>query len=208
MTVYITSDAHLGHANILRHEPARSTRWGEDVAHMDIDLIDEMHDCVCNGDTLIHVGDLSLLNTGKLLDYIVRIMPERPVGKPGTLKLVPGNHDGRQLRTLLKEARMPPHVEVLRDIVSMSHAGRKLVLCHYPLETWPGMLRRPDGRQSEPGPERGVLHLHGHSHGRGRKAPGRLDVGWDAHGRILTLDEALAMAAESERAASGVDQVA
>jgi len=42
----------------------------------------------------------------------------------------------------------------------------ELYLCHYPLCSWPGK-------------ERGVGHVHGHSHGLGPARPMAIDVGVD-----------------------------
>ena len=54
---------------------------------------------------------------------------------------------------------------------------RALVLCHYPFRTWNGA-------------HRGVLNLHGHSHGRLKPLPRQFDVGVDLRGwRPVTLDQ-------------------
>lgn len=190
MTLHITSDLHLGHANILRHEPARAARWGADVEAMNRDLMAEAMACLAGGGTLIHVGDLTLNGWAGFRGFVEAILSVDPRAR---LRLVPGNHDGRQLRRMVRDG-LPAHVEALDSIATLGHAGRRLVLCHYALETWPGMARRPDGREAD-ADGRGTVHLHGHSHGRlPRRVHGRLDVGWDAHGRILTLDEAIGLA--------------
>ena len=55
------------------------------------------------------------------------------------------------------------------------------VMSHYPMAEWNGAYH-------------GSVMLHGHCHGT-KQFPGKIiDVGYDAHKRILTLDEAIDMA--------------
>jgi calcineurin-like phosphoesterase family protein len=78
----------------------------------------------------------------------------------GRIHLVRGNHD----KTWLDD-----HVLSSRDYVELSDHGTRLVLMHYPLESWKGSRR-------------GARMLHGHRHTRGVQDHwGRLDVGVDGH---------------------------
>lgn len=82
-----------------------------------------------------------------------------------------GNHDASSLRR---------HVSRMELMIFFQN----LHLSHYPLASWRKL-------------EHGGLHLHGHSHGRMRSVPGRLDVGIDPIFRLtgewrpIHLDEAL-----------------
>ena len=87
----------------------------------------------------------------------------------GAKRLVIGNNDPEpQAQGWVSTA---PYVETEVE-------GRRLVLCHYPFRTWNGAGR-------------GVLNLHGHSHGRLARQAGQYDVGvdvWDyAPVRLATL---------------------
>lgn len=71
-----------------------------------------------------------------------RILPELN----GEKILIIGNHDEESaLRPYFKE------VYRLFDITD-PYIKRKIVMCHYPIESWPGERRE-------------TIHLHGHCHG-------------------------------------------
>jgi calcineurin-like phosphoesterase family protein len=199
MRTYITSDLHLDHRNILEFEPRRGERWGTTEASlrvMQCDLIAECRSVLQRGDRLMILGDICLGNRTKLHAMLHEMLPGRPISDRA-LQVVPGNHDTRQLHQLEAAGELPAGVHLLPPIYCMGHTGTRLVLCHYPIESWPGMRHREDhvaaGDEAE-AQKWGTVHLHGHSHGRGRVVLDRLDVSWDAHGRILELGEAVALA--------------
>lgn len=91
------------------------------------------------------------------------------------IAVIPGNHDRRLTETYRRFATIvSPQLEILYN-------GIKIVISHYPMYEW------ADG-------QRGSIHFHGHTHGQFEPKGKMLDVGWDAHGRILTMDEAIALA--------------
>ena len=170
--VYITSDTHFGHKNIVRGTtnwrtqdgeiPIDSTRDFQTIEQMNERLIDGINHHVGQDDTLIMLGDVSFGgfdNIGKFLERLIC----------HNIHLILGNHDH--------------HIENNRDFVkerflSVQHYmeininDRNFVLCHYPLQSWHGM-------------NKGVIHLHGHVHlpenrkfGNGKK----MDVGVDGNG--------------------------
>ena len=80
------------------------------------------------------------------------------------------------------------HAKVLRnqfklnayDYLEVRYNNVHIVMNHYAQRVWNRA-------------HYGAVHLYGHSHG-GLNSYGRsMDVGWDAHGRILSLDEAVEM---------------
>jgi calcineurin-like phosphoesterase family protein len=118
------------------------------------------------GDTVWHLGDFAVrvpaARAAALLDRL-----------HGTKHLVAGNADGRATRAL-------PGWASVQDYAELGLAGRRLVLCHYPLRAWNGQ-------------HCGAADLHGHSHGRLEPLPRQLDVGVDAWDfRPVGLDEILA----------------
>jgi calcineurin-like phosphoesterase family protein len=170
--VWITSDTHFGHKNIVRgvtnwrtqdgEVPVGSTRDFQTIEQMNERLVDGINNVVGQDDTLIMLGDVSFGGFENIGLFIDRIICKN-------IHLILGNHDH--------------HIDNNRgDIqdkfLSVNHyletniEGKDFVLCHYPLQSWNGM-------------NKGVIHLHGHVHlpedkkfGKGKK----MDVGVDGNG--------------------------
>jgi calcineurin-like phosphoesterase family protein len=170
--VFITSDTHYGHKNIVRgvtnwrtkdgEVPVDSTRDFQTIDQMNERLIDGINHHVGQDDTLIMLGDVSFGGFDNIGIFLERLVCHN-------IHLILGNHDH--------------HIENNRDHVqgrflSVQHYlevkinDRDFVLCHYPLQSWHGMGK-------------GVIHLHGHVHlpenrkfGQGKK----MDVGVDGNG--------------------------
>jgi calcineurin-like phosphoesterase family protein len=170
--VWITSDTHFGHKNIVRgttnwrtqdgEVPIDSTRDFQTIEQMNERLVDGINHFVGQDDTLIMLGDVSFGGFENIGIFLNRIICKN-------IHLILGNHDH--------------HIENNRgDIqgkfLSVQHylevkiEGQEFVLCHYPLQSWNGL-------------NKGVIHLHGHVHlpehrkfGNGK----RLDVGVDGNG--------------------------
>lgn len=79
----------------------------------------------------------------------------------GTKVLVHGNHDNVE--------KLTPYFDAVMHYHEMKIEGHKVVMFHYPIEDWNGKFH-------------GSIHLHGHSHGRARNIPNRMDVGVDGFG--------------------------
>jgi len=170
--VYITSDTHFGHKNIVRgvtnwrtqdgEVPVDSTRDFQTIEQMNQRLIDGINGVVGQDDTLIMLGDVSFGGFDNIGIFLERLVCHN-------IHLILGNHD--------------THIDRDRDFVqkrflSVQHylevniEGKDFVLCHYPLQSWNGL-------------NKGIIHLHGHVHlpenrkfGNGK----RLDVGVDGNG--------------------------
>ena len=170
--VWITSDTHYGHKNIVRgttnwrtqdgEVPVDSTRDFQTIEQMNERLIDGINHFVGQDDTLIMLGDVSFGGFDNIGIFLERLVCHN-------IHLILGNHD--------------THIEKNRDYVqgrflSVQHYmeaninGQDFVFCHYPLQSWNGL-------------NKGVIHLHGHVHlpehrkfGNGK----RMDVGVDGNG--------------------------
>jgi calcineurin-like phosphoesterase family protein len=122
------------------------------LAEHDDDLIARWNAAVAPDDVVWHLGDFAL---------------GRPPTRPqalldrlnGTKHLMVGNNDGPATLQAPGWASVQHYAELDID-------GRRLVLCHYPFRTWNHMGR-------------GVLDLHGHSHGKLTAMPRQYDVGVD-----------------------------
>jgi calcineurin-like phosphoesterase family protein len=83
---------------------------------------------------------------------------------------VPGNHDHDE--TLALPWFSPP-----RQIAEVTIEGRRIVLCHYAMRTWPAQ-------------HKGALQRYGHSHGKLPGTPQSTDVGVDCWGfQPIRLDQ-------------------
>lgn len=192
MTIYVTSDLHLGHKNILEYQPNRRVMFDRDLS-MDVPvpgierhdqlIIDRLRHNLTRHDTLYILGDFSLTSAAHRLDLLAELSH---IGCQ--YNIIHGNHDGGLSSAIAKSHTITHYFHELPKLHDMSHRGMKVWMCHYPLETWPGC------RENDPYPL--SVMLHGHSHGHSTPRKGRLDVGWDVHNRIITLDEAIAMALE------------
>jgi calcineurin-like phosphoesterase family protein len=169
--LYVTADTHFNHAGILRHVPSRPWRT---VKEMNAALVERWNAVVLNeSDVVYHLGDFGMHapNDGDASDLGVLFWQLR-----GRKHLVVGNHDVKNPQVL----RLP--WESIDQIAEVKRDGRRLVLCHYPLESWPGM-------------HHGAAHVHGHSHGTlARKAPKRFDVGVDVFPAPVSWEELWEMA--------------
>jgi len=170
--VWITSDTHFGHKNIVRgvtnwrtqdgEIPVDSTRDFNTIEEMNQRLVDGINNSVGQDDTLIMLGDVSFGgfdNIGLFLDRLIC----------KNIHLILGNHD-----THIENNRGGIQDKFLsvQHYLEVNIEGKNFVLCHYPLQSWHGL-------------NKGVIHLHGHSHlgvnkkfGKGKK----MDVGVDGNG--------------------------
>lgn len=178
--IHITSDTHDSHKNILGFESCDKYRYDlygpktdpESVMRMNAGIVKIWNSTVKQGDTVYHLGDVSLAYGKKAEDALRRFLDQ----VYGHIILLRGNHDHRLTRKIFLE-----YGHEVTDYVETEIEGNKVVMSHYPFAVWNKC-------------HHGSVMLHGHSHGS-YSAPGRiLDVGWDVHGRVLTLKEAYDMA--------------
>ena len=155
MTTWFYADSHFFHASpdkpdgIIRmcRRPFQSGREMNSVLASSWRVVKKDDEVIVLGD-FAHRADPAELR--KLFDSL-----------PGRKHLIVGNHDGKDTLAL-------PWASI-KDLAFVSVDGERLVLCHYALRSWPGILR-------------GALQLHGHHHGR---LPGNnrsCDVGVDVMG--------------------------
>lgn len=174
--IWITSDLHFGHKNILKYCKGRIPRvkeWGRQhgidvtdkniVDVMDMWLVDIWNSTVGKHDKVYILGDFSFKTRAeneKLLDKL-----------HGKKYFILGNHDGNS-DTLYEK------FEYIRDISELKvnyKSGEDSVcfeMCHYPMRSWNRM-------------EHGTIQLHGHCHNNMSKTNFmsgelRVDIGLDS----------------------------
>lgn len=150
---FFTSDTHFHHKNIVKF----SERPFRDLEEMHKQLIANWNSVVGRKDEVFHLGDFSLSNKPESWTSILDQLQ-------GKIHLVKGNHDKDYV---LK--KIGGRFETITGIRELKLNKYKLVLCHYPLESWNRM-------------HYGVGHLHGHCHGQLKtKHQWRMDVGVDVN---------------------------
>ena len=118
MSIWFTSDLHIGHKNIAAL--AGRTLEGQEL---DEHLIETWNDTVAKSDEIWVLGDIfwRASDTGNF---------DRLNGRK---HLVVGNHDSATTIALAWQS--------VNDLVNFKRDGFRAVLCHYPLLTWNGAHR-------------------------------------------------------------------
>lgn len=167
--IYFTSDLHHKHKNILVHQPETRSQW-KTTEEMTEGLIEYHNDLVRNDlDTLYILGDFSFGKATFTLDILKRMT--------GKKVIIRGNHD-QWLDKVTQEQLLEAGVVEVRDLLTRKFEGKKITMCHYAIRAWADQGR-------------GSLHIYGHSHGNLEGYGRSMDVGWDAHGRYLLLEEVI-----------------
>lgn len=153
--LWFTSDLHFGHKNIIKY----CNRPYFDIKEMDDSLILRWNSCVGENDTVYVLGDVSMRPWRRTVEILEQLN--------GFKHLIVGNHD----EGLLNKPAFRDQFISIDDMRTVKHDGHRFFLCHYPMISWNGK-------------HKGVIHLHGHTHGtlqRSYRDPQRFDVGVDAN---------------------------
>ena len=116
--IWVTSDLHFNHLNILKYEP--ESRPFENVEEMNKILIENWNKVVKHSDTVYVLGDLmmgSLEEGRKCIEQL-----------NGKIVLVRGNHDTPKRLEMYKELGIDVH-----DIFYLPYKGRYFIMCHFPI---------------------------------------------------------------------------
>ena len=153
MTVFITSDTHFGHSNLINS--MRGQFWT--VAEMDATLIKNWNAMVSPRDTIYHLGDFSFASTARTIEILKKLN--------GKKHLVYGNHDKNMRKDILKEFFV-----WRKDYYELNYEGHKIPLSHYPMLEW--------NRSRH-----GAVMFHGHMHGKSLSVSGLrcADAGTDTN---------------------------
>ena len=182
--VYFTADLHLGHKNILKHQPNRINFMGlkdvNDIEGHDKYIYDMWHSITKRGDIVYILGDLTLMPTEGTRKALIELK------KHGCkINLIVGNHDHSVLgfpemfetMSLLKLYKFKPTAFPFLDDTF------RCVMCHYPMLSWADKSH-------------GSVCLHGHTHNNSpwenQGIDLRLNVGIDteiAQGKLVSLEQ-------------------
>ncbi len=185
MKKYIISDPHYNHKNLVRGVSS----WDDKSICRDFNTLEEHNEFVVNeinskvnkDDVLYCLGDWSFGGIDKILEFREQINVQ-------TIHLILDNHDHHiENNRILHEGHdgklkcrdLFTTVQHYLEVPIPNIKDRKIIMFHYPIESWNRI-------------HKGNIHLFGHQHsdrvGKGRK----MDVGFDACGKIkgvYNLDE-------------------
>lgn len=165
--MYLTSDLHFFHKNVLRFCP--DTRSFADTDEMNQFLVDKWNEKANKrGTKMFHLGDFSFGKPEQTREIVSQLQ--------GDITFINGNHDHDKNKEVLREFG-----EVV-DYKKVNYQGKKFILFHYPILEW-------DSKHH------GSIHCYGHLHqntvpekyGLGKA----MNVGWDAIGKIIHFDEVI-----------------
>lgn len=159
--IYLTSDCHFNHTNILKYEP--ESRPFKTVNEMNEAIINNWNKVVTDEDTIYVLGDFFM----GMLDKIDTILPRLK----GKIILIRGNHDTENRIKKFKEYG----IEV-KDIDYLEYKGRFFILLHFPIENQE-FYKMIIENNSE------TVLLYGHIHGNAPKGyvNGSFHVGVDTN---------------------------
>lgn len=171
MQYKITSDLHINHKSILKFYPKyRNFNNCNDLESMNNGIIDLWNRSVNYDDTIYHLGDFAFANE-KFIDTFLSKLN-------GNKIFILGNHDRKIKNVLKNHGKVYQRLNLRFDINSVQ---TQIVLDHYPLLEWDGYFH-------------GSLHFYGHCHGTKKNLGRSIDVGYDVHGKILDIKEAIELA--------------
>lgn len=144
MRVWITSDTHFNHKNIIQY----SNRPWPDLKAMEDGIVERWNSVVGTTDDVWHLGDFAMGGNHEV--EVPRILSRLN----GRKRLIKGNHDSKAC------LRSPQWSAVIHGSHEIEVDGWRVLMRHYnptPYPDWP--------EKDWPGCEKGVVLLHGHSHG-------------------------------------------
>jgi calcineurin-like phosphoesterase family protein len=172
MTIFVTSDFHIDHANILKF----AGRVFNTVKDMNNHIVTEWNGLVGEEDEVYFLGDLTLgRDPERALRFITSLS--------GDKYLLRGNHDHWMEKAQKKYPSEMLPFTYIEPIHELTVKGQLYVMSHYPMHSWNKK-------------HYGSINLHGHVHSHTpNSGVNRIDVGWDAWETIPTLDQITNVAA-------------
>jgi calcineurin-like phosphoesterase family protein len=188
MEHWLTSDLHLGHANIIEY----SDRHFADTDEMNAAIIERWNATVAPGDRVLVLGDVAMGRIDDTLPLAAHLH--------GTKILLAGNHDrcadflGKRTEQWTERYRREGrfaevHQGQLRIDLSPEH--RQQLACHFPYD---GDSTHELRYAAQRPIDTGEWLIHGHVHEAWRQSGRQINVGLDAWGgRVVHADEVVAL---------------
>ena len=168
--IYLTSDLHFNHANILKYEP--ESRPFSSIEEMNETIIQNWNEVVKISDTVYVLGDMSMGLVENAIPLIKRLN--------GKIILIRGNHDTPKRLAAYAELGIEIH-----DIFYLPYRGKFFIMCHFPIASKEFMdMVRYDNSE--------VVNLYGHLHHNAPKGyvDGTYHVGLDTNNlKPISIDK-------------------
>jgi calcineurin-like phosphoesterase family protein len=169
MKIYICSDLHFGHGNIIKY----CNRPFSSKEDMDEKLVELFNEKVSDEDHVYHLGDFmfSRPKMNIFLELFERL--------PGKWHFILGNHDRHTLEKWKPQLLTHPRIEEIEHYKCLKYDGMFYILFHYEIKHWDGE-------------HHGSHHFFGHSHSSSDRLydSNSKDVGIDATNyQLLTIEE-------------------
>lgn len=161
MTIFVTSDLHFGHANIIKYAQKTRGRFAN-IKEMDDYIIDTWNSTVKYNDIVYILGDFIFGSQQRAVEVASSLN--------GRKILIKGNHDVK----VTKSKEFCGEFEGIYSYYHLYYEKKNIIMFHYPILSW--------DRQRY-----GAIHLYGHLHGNpsGIEQYRAMDVGFDATGQVV-----------------------
>lgn len=139
--IYVISDTHFGHSNIIRY----CDRPFANADEMNEVMVLNWQSKVNPEDTVIHIGDFAFTRYCKPKEILARL--------PGTKVLVRGNHD------YSPEIMIDFGFNIVLESLTIEVNGTKYLISHHPIDPAKARLEILDSIGAD-------FHIHGHVHNK------------------------------------------
>ena len=175
MNIWVTSDTHFSHYNIIKY----CNRPFTSIKEHDETLIDNWNFLVQPNDLVYHLGDVIFGSREHCIELLSRLN--------GKIFLISGNHDKCALRQEVRTRFID--VKQLHQIkYVLNNTTFELVLCHYAMRVWNKC-------------HHGSLHCFGHSHGKLVGGRSSMDVGVDVNNfRPIHINKVIELLTDTDTA--------
>jgi calcineurin-like phosphoesterase family protein len=144
--IFVISDTHFGHANIIKY----CNRPFADIDEMDEMMIQKWNSVVKPGDKVYHLGDVYMGDSGRFLKKFARLN--------GKKRLIVGNHDDLKKKLGDTDLRLGDLFEKVSLWRIFTEFG--LMMTHVPLHE-SSLVR---GKKNDGSPYDECVNVHGHIH--------------------------------------------
>lgn len=192
MTVWFTSDLHLGHRLVAHLRGYGPSREEADIVAHDVQIMDNWRRVVKADDLVWLLGDVAVSSPVYALDMLSRL--------PGRKRLILGNHDephpmhSRAAKAYQRYAKV---FEYISPFARIKVQGHPVLLSHFPYSSDTEGLTEARFTQYRLRDE-GMWLLHGHTHGKEKVHGHEIHVGLDAWNLMPVSDLIIASLLESD----------